>query len=392
MKSPQFGNARQVEIYSRGAPGAVPVSVRRLERQARRAMTPAARDYIFGAAGGEATLRANRAALERWRIVPRMLRDVSQRDLRLDLFGTTLPAPVLLAPIGVQELVHAQGDLPAAKAAAARGVPFVLSTVSSRTIEEVAAAGGARWFQLYWGKNPELTQSLVQRAAAAGYGALVVTLDTPMLGWRERDLDRGDLPFLRGAGLANFFSDPVFCSALACPPAEDGAAAVALWSRVFSNPALTWKDLAWLRAQTRLPIVLKGIQHPDDARQALDCGADGIIVSNHGGRQVDGAIGSLDALPGIARAVESRVPILFDSGIRRGADAFKALALGARAVLLGRLFLYGLALDGEAGVGAVLDNFVADFDLTLALSGYSTPGELTSGEEPALCPMRRNEP
>jgi L-lactate dehydrogenase (cytochrome) len=253
----------------------------------------------------------------------------------------------------------------------------VLSTVSSRSIEEIAAVGGPRWFQLYWGKNPELTVSLLQRAAAAGYSALVVTLDTPMLGWRERDLDRGDLPFLRGAGLANFFSDPVFCSALGCPPEENRPAAVALWSRVFSNPALSWKDLAWLRAQTKLPIVLKGIQHPDDARQALACGADGIIVSNHGGRQVDGAIASLDALPGIAAAVENRVPVLFDSGVRRGADAFKALALGARAVLLGRLFLYGLALDGEAGVGAVLDNFIADFDLTLALSGYRAPGELT---------------
>ena len=376
----QFGSARQVEIYSRGGPGAVPVSARRLERLARRAMTPAARDYVFGAAGGEATLRANRGAFDRWRIVPRMLRDVSQRDLRVELFGATLPAPVLLAPVGVQELVHAEGDLPASRAAAARSVPFVLSTVSSRSLEEVAAVGGPRWFQLYWGKNPELTVSLLQRAAAAGYSALVVTLDTPMLGWRERDLDRGDLPFLRSAGLANFFSDPVFCAALGCPPDENRPAAVALWSRVFSNPALSWKDLAWLRAQTRLPIVLKGIQHPDDARQALASGADGIIVSNHGGRQVDGAIASLDALPGIAAAVENRVPVLFDSGVRRGADAFKALALGARAVLLGRLFLYGLALDGEAGVGAVLDNFIADFDLTLALSGFRAPGELTCDE------------
>ncbi|HEY7856463.1 MAG TPA: alpha-hydroxy-acid oxidizing protein, partial [Terriglobales bacterium] len=357
----------------------VPIPLYHLEKKASEILSPQAYDYVAGSASGERTARANLAAFDRWRIVPRMLRDVSQRDLSVELLGQTLPAPVLLGPVGVQNIIHAEGELAAARASASLGLPFVLSTVSSRPIEEVGQAMDAatRWFQLYWGKNPELTLSLLQRAAAAGYSALVVTLDTPMLGWRERDLDRGDLPFLRGAGLANFFSDPVFCSALGCPPEENRPAAVALWSRVFSNPALSWKDLAWLRAQTKLPIVLKGIQHPDDARQALACGADGIIVSNHGGRQVDGAIASLDALPGIAAAVENRVPVLFDSGVRRGADAFKALALGARAVLLGRLYLYGLALDGEAGVGAVLDNFIADFDLTLALSGYRAPGELT---------------
>jgi lactate 2-monooxygenase len=382
---PQFGSARQVELYRRGG-GAqpetgspVPVVVERLEVAAEAAMSAGAREYISGGAGGDDTVRANRAAFERWRIVPRMLRDVSQRSLATTLLGQTASAPVLLAPVGIQELVHPEGDLPAARAAAARGVPMVLSTVSSRTLEEVAAAMGAgtRWLQLYWGKDPELTVSLLRRAERAGYSAIVVTLDTPMLGWRERDLDYGDLPFLRGAGLANYFADPVFRAKLRRAPEEDRTAAVEAWNAVFSNPALTWRDLGWLREQTRLPLLLKGIQHPDDAQHGLDAGADGIIVSNHGGRQVAGAIAALDALPGVAARVAGRVPVLFDSGIRRGADAFKALALGAQAVLLGRLFLWGLVLAGERGVGAVLDNFCADLDLTLALSGYCHPSELT---------------
>jgi isopentenyl diphosphate isomerase/L-lactate dehydrogenase-like FMN-dependent dehydrogenase len=262
-----------------------------------------------------------------------------------------------------------------------------LSTVSSRSIEEVAEAMGAatRWFQLYWGKDMELTASMLRRAEKAGYGAVVVTLDTSMLAWRERDLSYPYLPFLLGQGLANYFSDPVFRTHLPKPPEEDPAAAIRLWGALFSNTSLTWQHLRQLREHTKLPILLKGILHPDDARKALEHGADGIIVSNHGGRQVDGAVASLDALPGVVKAVGNQAPVLFDSGIRRGADVLKAVALGARAVLVGRLYVWGLAVAGEQGVREVLLNLLADTDLTLALSGYSSFAEL---DPAALAPAR----
>lgn len=384
MRQEIWGSGRQANIYAqaaRGGRGAVPVEGIRLEELGYAAMNPAARDYVASGAGGGATLAANRAAFDAWRLAPRMLRDVSRRDLSATVLGTRWAAPVGLAPVGVQGIVHPEGDLPAARAAAARGLPFVLSTVSSRRLEEVAEAmgGGSRWFQLYWGKEPALTASLLARAERAGYTAVVVTLDTPMLGWRERDLERGDLPFLRGEGLANYFSDPVFRGQLAAPPETALQPAVELWLRIFSNPTLTWNDLGWLRQQTRLPLLVKGLQRADDASRALAAGVDGIIVSNHGGRQVEGALGALEALPAIVAAVAGRIPVLFDSGVRRGADAVKALALGAGAVFLGRPFLWGLALAGEAGVGEVLDNFCADFDLTLALCGYTAPGDLDEG-------------
>jgi isopentenyl diphosphate isomerase/L-lactate dehydrogenase-like FMN-dependent dehydrogenase len=248
-------------------------------------------------------------------------------------------------------------------------------------MEEIAKAGGEapgalQWFQLYWGKNPDLTASMLQRAERAGYKALVVTLDTNILAWRERDLQHAYLPFLLGQGISNYFSDPVFRGLLAEPPEHNPAAAIQLFVSLFSNPALTWSDLSFLRQHTRLPVILKGILHPQDAARAIDAGADGLIVSNHGGRQVDGAIASLEALPPVVREVRERIPVLFDGGIRRGADVFKAVALGARAVLLGRLYTWGLALGGEQGVREVLLNLLADFDLTLALSGYTSCAEL----------------
>jgi lactate 2-monooxygenase len=322
-------------------------------------------------------VRANREAFYRWRIVPRMFRDVSQRDLSVELFGAQLPAPVILGPVGVQGILHAEGELASARAAAALGLPFTLSTAASRSIEEVAqaadtAGNGIRWFQLYWGKNPDLTASMLQRAERAGYKALVVTLDTSMLAWRERDLQHAYLPFILGQGLANYFSDPVFRALLPQPPEQNPAAAIQLWSGLFSNTALTWRDVPFLRIHTTLPIILKGILHSEDAAHALDAGVDGVIVSNHGGRQVDGAIATLDALTAIVREVNGRVPVLFDGGIRRGADAFKALALGARAVLLGRLYTWGLAVAGEQGVRDVVSNLLADLDLTFALSGHTS--------------------
>ncbi|MBZ5647199.1 MAG: lactate 2-monooxygenase [Acidobacteriia bacterium] len=375
------GSDRELEIYQLGLTGqqpATPVSLARLEQKAKELLKPEAYDYVAGAAGGELTARANLEAFYRWRIVPRMLRNVSQRDLSVKVLGLKLPGPVLLGPVGVQGIVHRDAEVASGRAAASLGVPFVLSTVSSRSIEEVAQAmgSGARWFQLYWGKDQELTASMVKRAENSGYGAVVVTLDTSMLAWRERDLGYPYLPFLLGQGLANYFTDPVFRAHLPKTPEEDPAAAIRLWGALFSNTNLTWQHLHQLREYTRLPILLKGILHPDDARKALEHGADGILVSNHGGRQVDGAIAALDALPGVVKAAGDRVPVLFDSGIRRGADVVKAMALGASAVLIARPYIWGLAVAGEQGVREVLLNLLADTDLTLALSGHTSFEEL----------------
>jgi len=376
------GVQHQTQIYLRGLAGqrsSVPVAIDQLEEKARQVLRPEAYDYVAGGAGSEDTVRANREAFRRWRIVPRMLRDVSERDLSVELLGRRLPAPVLLGPVGVQSIVHPEAELASARAAAGLGVPFVYSTAASRTIEQVAEAMGeaTRWYQLYWPRDREMAASMVSRAERAGYAAVVLTLDTTILGWRVRDLDRAYLPFLQGEGVACFFSDPVFRSRLSTPPEQDPGAAVRLWAGVFSNSALNWEDLPFLRGLTKLPILLKGILHADDAAKAVERGIDGIIVSNHGGRQMDGAIAALEALPGVVRAVKGRIPVLFDSGIRNGADAFKALALGARAVLLGRLYVYGLAVAGEQGVRDVVQNFVADFDLTLALAGHRSCAELT---------------
>lgn len=372
-----LGMDRQLEIYQAGARGerpAIPVAAEELERRAAEVLSPEAFGYLAGGAGAEDTMRANREAFRRWRIVPRMLRDVSRRELGVELFGRRLPFPFLLAPIGVQGILHPEGELAVARAAASLGVPLVLSTVSSKPLEEVAAAMGdaPRWFQLYWPRDPELAASFLVRAEAAAFEAVVVTLDTSFLAWRERDIQAAYLPFLYADGLANYLTDPVFRAGLAGPPEEDPREAILRFAQLFSNPSLTWEDLRFLRERTRLPILLKGILHPDDARRAADAGADGVVVSNHGGRQVDGAVGALDALPGVVEAAGERLTVLFDSGVRRGADLFKALALGARAALLGRPYAYGLAVAGEEGVRTVLRNFLADYDLTLALAGCAS--------------------
>ncbi|HVY97431.1 MAG TPA: alpha-hydroxy-acid oxidizing protein [Solirubrobacterales bacterium] len=372
------------EIYMLGLGGqrpTVPVSVAELERAAVAAMEPKAANYVGAGAGSEDTIRANAEAFRRHRIVPRMLRDVSERDLSTSLLGTAMPAPLLLAPIGVQKVLHEEGELATARAAAAVGVPMIASTASHFTLEEIAEAGGPeapRWFQLYWANDRDIVASFVGRAERAGYGAIVLTVDTFIPGWKPRDLQQAWLPFLNGMGVANYFEDPVFREGLERTPEEDQGAATGHFLGVQANPALSWDDLAWLREQTSLPIVVKGIQHVDDAREALARGVDGIVVSNHGGRQVDGAVASLDALPPIATAVGNELPILFDSGVRGGADVLKALALGADAVCLGRPYVWGLTLGGQSGVEAVLKMTLGELDLTMALCGLTRPEEITA--------------
>jgi L-lactate dehydrogenase (cytochrome) len=376
-----LGVLRQTAIYRAGVSGRrprVPTDATRLEARAKKAMPSEAFAYIAGGAGTGATVRANREGFDRWRIVPRMLRDVSARDLSTTVLGTAMPAPLLLAPIGVQAVVHPDGELATARAAAAVGAPMIVSTASHFSLEEVAEAGGdaPRWFQLYWPNDPGLARSMVERAERAGYGAIVLTVDTFIPGWKPRDLQQAWLPFLNGMGVANYFQDPVFRAALEKSPEEDVGAATGHFLGVQANPGLSWDDLPQLREMTSLPILVKGIQHVDDAREAVARGIDGIVVSNHGGRQVDGALASLDALPGIADAVGDELAVLFDSGIRGGADVLKALALGADAVCLGRPYIWGLALEGQAGVEAVLRMTLADLDLTMALCGCAGPAEL----------------
>jgi lactate 2-monooxygenase len=404
----EYGRFRQAEIYLAGLRGRrprVPASPVELERRAQKAMSREGFAYIAGGAGIESTVAANRAAFERWRIVPRFLNDVSSRDTSVELFGRRLPTPFLLAPIGVLEMAHRDADVGAGRAAASAGVPLVISSQASYPMEEIARAmrDGPRWYQVYFSFSNELARSFVRRAEACGCEAIVLTLDTTMLGWRLRDLDLAYLPFILGKGIAQYVSDPEFQRRLddVEPPsagrpnlaaiqalyrlarAYPGStwrnlfsprprAAARLFMQLFPRPSLNWDDVDFLRETTRLPILLKGILHPDDARRALDHGVDGIVVSNHGGRQVDGALASLDALPGIVEAVGGRIPVLLDSGIRGGADVFKAVALGARAVLIGRPYCYGLAIAGTDGVSEVIRNMHADFDLTMGLAGCAS--------------------
>lgn len=375
----RFGDY-QSEIYLHGLAGTKPpftTDLAALEQAAVTALPEAAFGYVAGGAGSGATMLANRAAFDRWKIVPRMLAEATDRDLTTTVLGDELPAPVLLAPIGVQSIVHPDGELATARAAASLGLPMILSTVSSHSIEAIAEAGGPRWFQLYWPSDADVCASILGRARKAGYTALVVTLDTWTMGWRPHDLDRAYVPFLNGEGLAIPLSDPVFRSRLAKRPEDDLPAAILAWMSMFTGTDFGWHQLSCLRQLWDGPIVLKGVQHAEDARRAVDAGMDGIVVSNHGGRQVDGALAALEALPTISGAVGDRIEVLFDSGVRTGADVIKALALGAKAVLYGRPYAYGLGLAGEDGVRHVLRCLLAELYITLGLAGHRTPSELS---------------
>ncbi|MGN6753002.1 MAG: alpha-hydroxy-acid oxidizing protein [Intrasporangium sp.] len=455
-----FGRTVQSAIYRAGALGhrpRVPTDGTRLEGAAERAMSRRAFAYVAGSAGSESAARANRAAFDCWEVLPRMLRDASERDAGVQLFARRHTSPLLVAPIGALSAVHPDADLAAARGARDQDVTMVLSSQASVPMEDVARqlAGSGHWFQLYWSSDDDLVASLVSRAEACGSEAIVVTLDTVHLGWRPRDLDLGHLPFARGEGIAQYTSDPVFrrlvaerlrtgAAAPSSPspaspslpstghkvavdrsqtPGREGTtpasteagaqeprptpralgtllsisrhypgstrenlrapeprAAVETFLDVFSRPNLSWADLPRLRELTKLPIVLKGVLRADDARRALDEGVDGIWVSNHGGRQVDRSVAALDALVDVVTVVRDHapdVPVVFDSGVRTGADAIVALALGASAVAVGRPHVYGLALAGDAGVSEVLRNIRAELDLTMALTGCRTIADIT---------------
>ena len=373
----------QLEIYLRGLSGekpALPMSYAELARRAEEAMSAEIWSYVSGGAGDENTQNANVGAFTRWGLMPRMLRGAAQRDLSVELFGTTFPTPLMLAPVGVIGLCDGvgHGDLATARASAATGVPMVASTLMQDPLEDVAAALGDTpgWFQLYPPNDRELAESFVRRAEAAGWSAIVVTLDTLTLGWRPRDLSIASFPQLSGLCLANYFTDPVFRSKLDKPPEDDVQAATGLWAAIFGNPGMTWDDLDWLRSITKLPMLLKGICDPEDARQAIDHGIDGIYCSNHGGRQANGGLPALECLPGVVDAAGD-LPVVFDSGVRTGADAVKAIALGARAVAIGRPYAYALAVGGQAGIEHELRCLLAEMDLTMAVDGYGTLADLT---------------
>jgi isopentenyl-diphosphate delta-isomerase len=357
-----------------------PVSYEDLRERAHEEMSEEARAYVHGGAGAEKTFRREQDFSE-WRIVPRMLQGVEDRDLSAEFLGDEIDFPVMLTPLGVQGLVHEEGEIGTARAANELDVPFILSSLSSTPMEDVSEALGdtPKYFQFYWSSDEDVARSFLRRAEEAGYDGIVLTVDAPILGWRERLVERGYYPFLEGEGVANYFSDPAFRSRLDAPPEDDPEAAVEEFLEIFGDPSLTWDDLSFVFENTDLPVHVKGVLHPDDAIKAVEAGADGVGVSTHGGRQVDGSVTALEALPGVVDAIENAgdgVTVTFDSGIRRGSDVFRALALGADACLLGRPFVYGLALGGQEGVEHVLETVLADFDLTMGLAGRDEATEI----------------
>lgn len=324
--------------------------------------------YVRSGAGSEATLRNNRQAFEKYDIVPRFLNDVSHVDTSIELFGKTHPTPLLFAPVGMNKIAHEDGEIAVIRAATKLGIPYIQSTVASYSMEELAQAAPnhTKWFQLYWSSNEDVTYSMVERAEKAGFEAIVLTIDTVTLGWREHDIRNQFSPLLKGYASGNYKSDPVFKASL-----KDDSVETFVETQIANiyHPHLTWDHVRELKKRTKLPVLLKGILHADDAQRALEAGIDGIVVSNHGGRQLDGVIASLDALPTIVETVAGRVPIIFDSGAYRGIDVLKALALGATAIAIGRPFVYGLAYAGELGVKRAMQNIYNEFEVSMKLAG-----------------------
>ena len=371
------GIGQMMEDYVKPGGSGWPHTAEEWEAAARDKLEPGPFGYIAGGAGAEHTMRANLEAFYRWRLRPRMLRGTAVRDLSVEVLGLRSPVPFLLAPIGVLSIAHPDAELAVARAARAVGIPIILSTAATTAMEPVAEAAGnlPRWYQLYWNSNRDVVRSFVQRAEAAGYSAIVVTLDTLTLGWRDRDLQRAYLPFLQGEGIGQYLSDPVFRQVVgdqADTPQGAGIASLLM----HGNLGLTWADFAWLREQTTLPLLVKGVLTAEDARTAREIGIEGIIVSNHGGRQVDGAVAALDALVEVREALGAGYPVLFDSGVRRAADVIKAIALGADAILLGRPYVWGLAVGGQEGVERVLKSLWGELDVTMALLGARSISEL----------------
>ena len=401
---PTYHSEYQRDIYgSLGIAPKFPTDPAALEQLAKKKMTPEAWGYIDGSAALGITYKSNRDAFVRYPLIPRMLRDVTLRSTRVSLFGKEYDSPILAAPIGVQGIAHPDKELATARACLAQEVPMILSTAATVSIEEAAVANGSgeRWYQLYWPKTDAITVSLLNRAQKAGYTTLVVTLDTFVLGWRSRDLDRSYLPFLWGEGTQIGFSDPVFNESFNRLPPSGIADLGTLFGKM-SNPIhalkllyyartikksqawlaemnsatfMDWSKLELIKKNWNGPILLKGIQSVEDARSAIDYGMDGIIVSNHGGRQVSGAIASLDALALIGadeKVKNSNLTILFDSGIRTGSDIIKAMALGADAILLGRPYIFGLTVDGQRGVETVFKALKSDLEVTMGSLGLKT--------------------
>lgn len=370
----------QMKKYQTGDETAkqLPVSYDEWEERAKSVLAAGPFGYVYGAAGAGDTNRANIEAFQKYRIRPRVCCDVSKRDLSIKLWDKEIPVPFLLAPIGVNTILHPNGEVAPAKAASKLGVPYIISNVSSISLEKVAEemGDGIRWFQLYPPKKHDLTKSFLQRAEAAGYSAIVVTVDSTLLGWRETDLRNAYLPFLTGQGMGTYFSDPVFRSMIGKPPEENIEEAVKIALDEGNNTCFTWKELDFIRNHTRLPLLIKGITHPDDAIMAVEHGVDGVIVSNHGGRQLDGAVATLDVLNSIREALNGKIPVLMDGGIRRGADIIKAIALGASAVLVGRPYAYALAVAGQTGVEEMLNHLIAETELQLAISGRTSIQEI----------------
>lgn len=352
-----------------------PINTTEFEEAAKKVMDFGPYGYVRSGAGGEETLRKNTAAFSKYSLVPQFLNDVSTINASITLFGRTYPQPFLFAPVGMNKLAHEEGEIAASSAAATYNIPFIQSTVSSYTMEEVKEATGdsPKWFQLYWSSNKEIALNMAKRAEKAGYEAIVLTVDTVMMGWREEDMRNQYSPLKLGLGKANFIADEIFVKGI--ENLEDETVIQGILDSIH-HPTLSWDDIAQLRKQTTLPILLKGILHPKDAALAVEKGIDGIIVSNHGGRQLDGVISSLEALPAIVEVVNGKIPVLLDSGIRRGSDVVKAIALGADAVLLGRPYIYALAAGGQAGVEHLISSFIQEIHVSMGLIGAANIEQL----------------